>query len=364
MISSITKGPAEFTPEFHKLESEGILFTAFRSNGNRSQQGITSILTGFPALGIIAAADDLGFVARLPGLGHRLGKRGYNSTFIYGGQLEYGNIKAVVTSAGFNEIRSGEENFPPNLRRGAMGVHDGEMVDEVITACDRLKAPFFLTQFTLSSHAPYDFPESRDSAGDIQESMKESQYARSMRYTDAAIGDFFAKARTKPWFKDTLFVLVGDHGHNSWRDLPSWHPDFRRIPLLLAGPVIRPEFRGKKIDTIGSQVDVPATILGQLGEDTRDFTWSRDLFSGLSGRFAHFELNYGFGFVTNDGAVVFDKSAGKTLLSTLPPEKSDAAILNGKAYTQCSMQTFIDGTWCGESAAKQSAEHLLDQTHN
>lgn len=362
MISSITAGPMEFTPGFKDLESSGILFTGFRANGNRSQQGITSILTGFPALGIVAAADDLGFVARLPGVGHRLGALGYSSMFVYGGQLEYGNIKAVVTSAGFDRIRSGEDSFPRGLRRGAMGVHDGEIVDEVIASCDHMTSPFFMTQFTLSSHAPYDFPG--DGIEDVPGDIKEAQYARSMRYTDAALTQFFKKASTRPWFKDTLFILVGDHGHNSWRDLPSWHPDFRRVPLLLTGPVIRPELRGRKISTIGSQVDLPATILAQLGEDTRDFTWSRDLLADLPGRFAHYELNYGFGFVTDDGAVVFDKSAGKPLLSTVPSEGAGRVILRGKAYTQCSMQTFIDGTWCGESAAEKSAEHLLHETHN
>jgi phosphoglycerol transferase MdoB-like AlkP superfamily enzyme len=344
MISSIQKSSEEFTPEFHELEKSGVLFTAFQANGNRSQQGITSILTGFPALGLIAAADDLGFISRLPGLGHRLTKSGYSSAFVYGGQLEYGNIKAVVGSGGFQRIHSGESNFPGHLRRGAMGVHDGEIIDDVISEGDRLQEPFFLTQFTLSSHSPYDFP----GAEKITKTHRmEEPYSNSIRYTDEALGKFFARARTRPWFKNTLFVLVSDHGHNTWRDLPIWHPEYRRIPLLLTGPVIKNEFRGSRRSTIGSQIDIPATLLGQLDEPRDDFEWSNDLFSKNQNRFAHYELNYGFGFITTDGAVVYDKAADKTIFATLPDKKVADAILTGKAYTQCSMQTFIDGTWCG-----------------
>lgn len=344
MISSIQKSSEEFTPEFHELEKSGVLFTAFQANGNRSQQGITSILTGFPALGLVAAADDLGFISRLPGLGHRLTKSGYSSAFVYGGQLEYGNIKAVVSSGGFQRIHSGQSNFPDHLRRGAMGVHDGEIIDDVIAEGDRLQEPFFLTQFTLSSHSPYDFP----GAEKITKTHHiEEPYSNSIRYTDEALGKFFARARTRPWFKNTLFVLVSDHGHNTWRDLPIWHPEYRRIPLLLTGPVIKKEFRGSHRSTIGSQIDIPATLLGQLDEPRDDFEWSNDLFSKNQNRFAHYELNYGFGFITPDGAVVYDKAADKNIFATLPDNKVADAILTGKAYTQCSMQTFIDGTWCG-----------------
>lgn len=348
MISSIQSGPEEFTPEFHALEQEGILFTSFRANGNRSQQGLTSLMNGFPALGLVAASDDLSFISRLPGLGHRLNKIGYSSSFIYGGELSFGNITAVVTSAGFDKIRSGEKSFPANLKRGLMGVQDGEIIDEVIAEGDRLKEPFFLTQFTLSSHTPYDFPKgeksvpSKISTGDL-----ESQYPSSIRYTDAALGKFFKRARTRPWFKNTLFVLVADHGHGTWRDLPNWHPEFRRIPLLFAGPVIKKQFKGSQQDTIGSQIDVAATVLGQLNQPINDFQWSTDLFAEKQKRFAQYELNYGFGLVTRDGAVVYDKTAEKTILSTMSNEKVAAAIKMGKAYTQCSMQTFIDGTWCG-----------------
>ncbi len=365
MISSITKGPEEFTPEFHKLEKDGILFTRFHANGNRSQQGITSILMGFPALGLVTAADDLGFVARLPGLGKHLGKAGYDSAFIYGGRLDFGNITGVVMNAGFQKIKSGEENFPRDLQRGSMGVHDGEIVGEVISEADQLKEPFFLAQFTLSSHAPYDFPladpqgTSKNLSKNLSEHLGEALYASSIRYTDAALGKFFAKAKTRPWYKNTLFVLVADHSHNSWRDLPSWHPEYRKIPLLLTGPAIKKEFRGTQNRTVGSQVDIPATILGQVGQTeqsgertktshaAKEFEWSRDLLGNQKNQFAQYELNYGFGFVTSDGAIVYDKSSNRTMLSTVPDHSSRVATRMGMAYTQCTMQTFIDGQWCG-----------------
>ena len=316
---------------------------------------------GFPALGLVTAADDLGFVARLPGLGKHLGKAGYESTFIYGGRLDFGNITGVVTNAGFQKIKSGEENFPRDLQRGAMGVHDGEIVGEVISEADQLKEPFFLAQFTLSSHAPYDFPpaDPQGTSKNLSKNLGGAIYASSIRYTDAALGKFFAKAKTRPWYKNTLFVLVADHSHNSWRDLPSWHPDYRKIPLLLTGPAIKKEFRGTQNSTVGSQVDIPATILGQVGQTgqsgehektspaAKEFEWSRDLLGNPKNEFAQYELNYGFGFVTPDGAIVYDKSANKAMLSTIPEHSSRVATRMGMAYTQCTMQTFIDGKWCG-----------------
>lgn len=341
MVSRMVSGPDHFTPEFNKISANGVLFNSFYANGNRSQQGITSVLTGFPALGLVAAADDSGFVKKLPGIPRILTSIGYSSKFIYGGDISYGNIAAVISSAGFESIRANEENFPTQLRRGSMGVHDGEMVDIVLDECDQMTAPFFLSYFTLSSHAPYDYPGADQTKKDS--SYREHIYGESVKYTDAAIGDFMKKARAHPWFNETLFIFVADHGHNSWRNLPSWHPDFRRVPLLFAGPTIKPEFRGTEVSTIGSQIDLPATILGQIGLPTERFVWSRDLFRQSQEGFAQYELNYGFGFINRDGVVVFNKSTDQLIYQTGNPKTTTERSENGKALTQCTMQSFIDG---------------------
>jgi phosphoglycerol transferase MdoB-like AlkP superfamily enzyme len=112
--------------------------------------------------------------------------------------------------------------------------------------------------------------------------------------------------RSKPWYRNTLFIIVADHSHNSYRN---WHPESReyhRIPLLFYGDVIRQEFRGKKWMKTGNQHDIPATLLAQMGIPSSNFKYSKNLFNPYSGDFAYYSTEDGAGWLNKGNYYTFE----------------------------------------------------------
>lgn len=330
-------GRQEIAPHFADLEKEGLLFTRFYANGNRSQQGIASIFGGFPALPRSTLTEDPAKARKLPGLARRLSQAGYGTSFLYGGQLEYGNIRSFVVDSGFDFIME-DKDFPPSLPRANLGVIDGEMFKVLHAHLNAQKSPFFASYFTLSSHAPYDIP---DQDRYLFEGV-EAPYVRSAMYADEAMGRFFDAVRQEAWFEQTLFVIVADHSHNSYFNRSSHDAAYRRIPFLLYGGALKDEFRGKTWDRIGSQVDIVATILRQLEIDASPFTWSKDLLTAGGPEFAYYEIGDGVGWVTRAGSLVYDFEERTMRQSTFTPQEELTARRHALAYLQVLFQSFID----------------------
>ena len=137
------------------------------------------------------------------------------------------------------------------------GVADENLFDMALEQLDAQHAsgkPFFAHIMTTSNHRPFTYPEGRI---DIP---SKSGRAGGVKYTDYAVGRFIKDARQKPWFKDTLFVIVADHTHNG-RGKQELPPGAYHIPLIMLSPHLKPT----TVDTLASQIDVAPTILGVLG---------------------------------------------------------------------------------------------------
>ena len=135
--------------------------------------------------------------------------------------------------------------------------------------------PFYAILQTLSNHTPYALPKqlpiepvTGDGAFDA--------HLTAMRYSDWALGKFFEKARSAPYFKETLFVIVGDHGFGSGEQLTEMNLARFNVPFLMIAPRIQEKY-GKISNTVGTQLDVIPTILGRLGGVSRHQCWGRDL---------------------------------------------------------------------------------------
>jgi phosphoglycerol transferase MdoB-like AlkP superfamily enzyme len=330
-------GRSEIAPQFAQLEKNGILFTDFYSNGNRSQQGIASIFGAFPALPRSTITEDPGKARKLPGLARKLSQVGYSSTFLYGGQLEYGNIKSFLVDSGFQTIIE-DKDLDSALPRANLGVIDGEMFKILHQSLNKQTAPFFTAFFNLNSHAPYDIPnKDRYHFEGI-----ESEYVKSAMYVDEELGRFFSDIKHEPWFANTLFVIVADHSHNTYRNRSTHDPGYRRIPFLLYGGAIKEEYRGTTWNRVGSQVDIVATILAQLGMEHTEFEWSKDMFHPNSPEFAYYEVGNGVGWVTREGALVYEFDEKELRQSSLPAHEEVTATKNALAYLQVLFQSFID----------------------
>ena len=336
VIESIS-GDTGITPCFKQLEQDGILFTNIYVTGNRSDQAMVSIFGGFPATPIVSLSHNPDKISKLPSLIKILNKEGYNTSFYFGGQLIYGGIKSYLMVNGFDRIKE-VYDFDKDLPRGKLGIHDEFILNEQLFDLKSESEPFLSTVFTLSSHSPYDQPKSET----LNFADTENDFLNSVYYTDNCLCKYFEEARSQPWYRNTLFIIVADHSHGSHKNWSVLSKEYRRIPLLFMGDVVNEEFKGQKINRISSQNDIPATLLQQLELDNSEFYWSRDLFNPYSPEFAYFEATEGVGWVSHDGYFVYHRKLNDYFAIEILPGKEDKVLKEGKAYLQVVFQQFLD----------------------
>lgn len=329
-------GEAGITPNFRKLEKEGLLFTNFYANANRSQQAMGSLYGGLPGIPITTITNHPEKYHALPSLSTDLKNAGYYSSFYFGGQLNYGNILSYLIYNKIDKIIEGKD-LPRSLPRGKLGVHDGFLLPYYADQLDTHPEPFFSTVFTLSSHAPYDFPMNHA----IQWPKLEKAHVNSAFYADSALGAFFDIARSKKWFENTLFIVVADHSKSTYRNHPLESFEYHRIPLLLLGPALKDVYKGQQINILSGNTDLPATLLHQLGISAREYRWSKNIFNPYTQQFAYFELNEGLGWMRTEGYFVWDKFADRYYKMNIPEDKQPEIVLEGKAYLQVLFKEFI-----------------------
>ena len=136
-----------------------------------------------------------------------------------------------------------------------------------------------------------------------------------MVYADKCLGDFIAKSKKTSWYKNTIFVVVSDHGHASPGINSPFETAFFNIPMLIFGEPIINEYRGKKINKIGSQADLAATLLHQLHMDSEEFLYSKDLMSPNAQEFAFYSTIRGYGYINPLGNIRYNFDAKKFISS-------------------------------------------------
>ncbi len=337
MISSLG-GREGASKNFDKIAEQGLLFTHCYSSGNRSQQGLASILGGFPALPITTLTATPEKMRKTETITTRFNNNGYFTAFYYGGSLRYGNIKAYLMHNRYQEIEEdGDIDF--SIPRGKLGIHDEYMFKYLLDKIDNSAKPFFINYFTLSSHSPYDQPMTKR----LDWNDSEDDFHNSFYYTDSCLGDFIDKAKTKDWYKNTLIVIVADHSHQTYTHRSIATQDYRHIPLLFVGGALKKEYKNTTYDKICSQTDIGKTILKQLKINANAFFWSKNLFNPYTPQFAYFELNQGYGFIEQKGFVSYDHFADEYIKNTFKSDSLSAdAKEKGAAYLQTLFQEFID----------------------
>ncbi|MEI6576664.1 MAG: LTA synthase family protein [Bacteroidota bacterium] len=330
-------GKAGITPQFHELEKNGVLFTNLYSSGNRSQQGMASIFSGFPSIPVTAITQHYNKLTKLPCITKDFKKMGYQTSYYYGGQLIYGGLRAYMLFNGFDRVLEGKD-FDSRIPRGDLGVHDEFSLQKQLADLNKEKQPFFSALFTLSSHSPYDEPMGTE----VNWGSNEQPFLNSAFYTDRSLGQYFEKAKKEAWFSNTLFILVADHSHNTYRNWPVNSTDYRRIPLLFYGDVIKDKWKGKKVSRISSQTDLAGTLLKQMNADATAYPWSRNLFNPYTREFAYFEINVGCGWIVPAGNFVYDQTTRKYLRLELPDSEKENTIREGKSYLETVFQRFMD----------------------
>jgi phosphoglycerol transferase MdoB-like AlkP superfamily enzyme len=330
------------TPNFEKLVSEGYLFTNIKPAGHVSDQGVPAILSGYPALPIGSAINQSEKQINLDCINNELVKNRYVSKFFFGGQLIYGNIKSYIYRNKFTQVIE-QQDLPAALPAGRLGINDSVMFEILLDSINTMSPPFFTSLFTLSTHSPFD--AGRDES--VTWGGAENPYLNSVVYADRQIGRFFDAAKKQPWYKNTVFILVADHSHNTPKNYSYCSPEFYHIPLLICGGALKQEYRGVKNSDIGSQMDIASTLLHQLQlpnapDYARNYRWSKNLLNPYTSPFAFYTFDEGFGFVQGSNTVIWNKKFPALNINTATdPATKDSAYKKGAAVLQVLMNDFL-----------------------
>ena len=289
------------TPHFDVLAKNGVLFTNIYATNTTSEIGNTSILAGYPGIPEVAISLYPEKHRKITSINQVLKKKGYYSSYIFSGDLKYGNIESFIVEHHFDQVLD-ESDFPPGLPHGKLNYYDEELFKLLIKKINQTRQPFMHCAFTGSTHAPYDYPKS----GNPKFSGAASDFLNSVVYADKCIGDFIRKAKKQKWYKNTVFVFVADHGHAAPGIEWPYSTHFFHIPVLFYGEPILKAARGKKVSIIGSQTDIAATLLHQLRMDNRAFPFSKDLLSPNVNPFAFHATIRGYGYVTPKGSLLYN----------------------------------------------------------
>ena len=331
-------GEAEITAHFNALTKEGILFSNFYANGDRTDKGLVAILSGYypqPNASILKMPKKS---QQLPTLTAEMAKKGYHNSFFYGGDLNFANMysyllgKEIPTIINRNDYKTNSSSA-----NSKWGVYDHLVFDSLVTYLTKTeKEPFFSTLMTLSSHEPFDIPiDYKFGKGDDVELFRSS-----LAYTDQSLGDFIAKAKLQPWWDNTLIIILADHGHrNPPRDEGYNPPSQYHIPMLWLGGAL--QVKDTVISNIGAQSDVAYTLLDLLkNEGSAKFPFSNNILEPSPNHYAHYIFNHGFGTVCENGFVTYDYTNKKVIQQQ--GEKAAEIERLGKAITQQAYQDFLD----------------------
>jgi phosphoglycerol transferase MdoB-like AlkP superfamily enzyme len=199
-----------------------------------------------------------------------LGKSGYRSEFIYGGESHFDNMRSFFLGNGFNSVVDRRDFTAPKFV-GSWGVSDEDlfdMADRRIRSLHAVGRPFFTLVFSSSNHTPFEFPDGRIELYDAQKQTVHN----AVKYADYALGKFIERARASDYWDDTLFLVVADHDTRVYGDelvpVSKFH-----IPGVILGADIAP----RKIDSLVSQIDLAPTLLSLMGIDSLHPFPGRDL---------------------------------------------------------------------------------------
>ena len=298
------------TPFFDKMAETGVLFTDIYAANTTSEIGNAAILSGFTGLPETPLTLYPEKHRKINALSDVFSKRGYHTSYLFSGDLMYGNIKGFLTEHRFKRLQD-EKDFDQKLPKGKLNFYDEALFDKFLGELKNNSKPFFSCVFTGSTHFPYDGPiRFKDFSGE------DADYLNALRYADHCLASFFEKAAREPWYKNTVFVLVSDHGHNTPK--ASYPQDLKsyRIPLLMYSALIKPAFRGKKIYKPGSQADIATTLLDQLSWPTDSFPFSRNLLSNRTKGGAFLSTIRGYGIVDELGGFLYHFDQKKTTSNT------------------------------------------------
>lgn len=259
------------TPEMDRLAAEeGILFTNIYASGNRTVRGLEGVLSSFPPLpgdSIVKRdlSDNVETIARV------LKRDGYATIFLYGGRGIFDGMRSYALNNGYERFIE-RKHFEHPTFTTIWGVCDEDLYErtlEELRPLARTGQPFLATVLSVSNHKPFTYPKGR-----IPEDPEQRRRGNAVKYSDYALGQFFKAVRKEEYFRNTIFVVVADHGARVYgsQSIPIHSYE---IPLLIVAPAVVPG--PSRLGQLGGSLDVAPTILGLVGRPYETLFFGRDL---------------------------------------------------------------------------------------
>jgi len=291
-------------PYFKELRKEGIYFSNCYSSGDRTDKGISAVLSGYPALPKGSIVNHPEKTPKLPGLGKIFLDKGYSTSFYYGGEPEFANIKSYLIGQGFQNFIT-KESFSDADMNSKWGAHDDVVMKKMLTDIQKIQQPFFTTWLTLSSHEPFETPVPPV----FNKKDKQTKFLNSLHYTDSVVYTFINELKKLPSWDNTLVIISADHGH--YLPITGKRADDYRIPVLWVGGVLKKQ--NVIIDKTVNQLDMAGSLVQQFNFGKNPFAFSKNIFDSSSKNWAFFTYNDGIGFITDSSRTLFD-NAGKRVV--------------------------------------------------
>lgn len=258
------------TPNLDRLADEGILFKNLYATGTRTVRGLEALTLSVPPTpgqSIVWRPKNTNLFTA----GSVCRSRGYDISYLYGGDAMFDNMNTYFSRNNYRVIDRGTKPKSEITFQNAWGVADEDLfrwAEQEADANHAVNKPFFMHVMTVSNHRPFTFPANRI---DLPQGSRDA----AVKYTDWCIGDFLEKAKSKPWFANTIFVVVADHCHGSAGkvelDVTKYH-----IPCIIWNPqLVQP----RVYDRLCSQIDMVPTLFGLMNWSYTTRTFGQDVFS-------------------------------------------------------------------------------------
>ena len=242
------------TPTLDSLYQHSLAFTNFYSAGIHTNHGLTATLYSFPAIMMRNLMKGT-VTPHHTGIPTVLKEQGYHNLFFMTHESQYDNMNAFFRTNGYDEIFS-QESYPSEEIVNSFGVPDRFLFTYALDAINRTakaQQPFMATILTISNHPPYILPE-----GFKAKSAKDE--TQIVEYADQCIGNFLTQASRQPWYDNTIFVILADHGKLVGQMDSELPQSYNHIPCIIFGKGVEPEI----YDGLGTQIDLMPTLLGIL----------------------------------------------------------------------------------------------------
>ena len=310
MLESAGEQFAEAMPRLQQLKQQGVYFSHCYANSWRTDRGTVCALSGYPSFPSISVMKIPEKSRTLPSIARTLKSQGYATSYLYGGDINFTNMRSYLIATGWEQLTS-MANFTLEQQHTAQwGVRDDITFQTVF---DRMMSrqsgtPYLMGYSTLSSHEPWDVPMHR----------LDDEVLNAFHYLDSCLASFIDRLQATPQWQNLLVVLVADHGVNHGSINPSTPLQKNHIPMLWLGGAVR---KPCVVDAVCAQSDLAATLLGQLQLSHADFAFSRDVLSrSYVYPTAFHNYNNAQWLIDSTGHVLYDFDAQRFVVS----ESSDA----------------------------------------